>query len=72
VLVELQCRLAGGLEGPLRATIEPLLGELAESLLREAQTRVVDTVRAMVREAVAQELALRQEEQARPPDGGHP
>ena len=61
VLVEIQCRLAEGLEGPLRAAIEPLLGELADALLRETQERVVDTVRAMVREAVAQELALRQE-----------
>lgn len=61
VLVEVQCRLAGDLEGSLRAAIEPLLGELTEALLRAAQAQVVDSLRAMVREAVAQELALREE-----------
>lgn len=61
VLVEVQCRLAEGLESHLRTALQPALAEFESHLLRETQARVIDTLRVMVREAVAQEMALRQE-----------
>jgi hypothetical protein len=61
VLVELHCRLADDLEAHLRLALAPVIAELTTSLLQETQSRVADTLREMIREAVTREMAERQE-----------
>ena len=61
VLVELHCRLADDLEAQLRLALAPVIADLTTQLLHETQLRVAGTLREMIREAVARELAARQE-----------
>lgn len=59
VLVGLHRRLDAELEPRLRAALEPVIAEVAAALLRETRTQVAETLRELVTQAVAQELARR-------------
>lgn len=59
VLVGLHRRLDTELEPRLSAALEPVFAEVTAALLRETRSQVAETLREMVTQAVAQELARR-------------